>query len=411
MAAPPVTRGAPPRRAALRVIAGRGVARACIQLSLLALLPVWGADDFGRYVAATGTFAWLQVLVLGVEKAALTAIPRTPVLGAHVVRMLLVRATAPFVVAIAATAALAPVGGRPALYAAAAANTAGLGLLAVLAAMHRLADRPGRDSAGYVTYAAWVLAMGGLAVAGVLRPYGYLLALTAGLAVVCAAMAALIPRHRPLRSRPGMAGLLNRRVLLLGFSDVADAAGVSVLYIVLAATAPPAESALVYVLILISSALGAFGVLVLRLIQPATSLRLRGTAGGSGRALARRIAGWTAIAGGTVVLATVIARTVSGPAIGESRVLLGALVLVEMTAYCAVVYAVFLLENTNGAVLALTTAAALAGLTTTVGSALVATATLGAVGAFLALVVGLATKATTLHIRLSTEDRRVTTGG
>ncbi|RLK54309.1 hypothetical protein [Actinokineospora cianjurensis] len=396
-------------RAALRVIAGRGAARAGIQLSMLALLPVWGADDFGRYVAAAGTFAWVQTLVIGVEKSALTAVPRTRVLGPQVTWMLIARAAAPFGLGLLAMAALLPVGGLVALYAAAAANAAGLGLMSVLAAVHRLAERPGRDTAAFTTYAAWVVGMAGLAALGVLRPLGYLLALTGGLVVVCAVLAALVPRGRPHETREGLGSLLNRRVLLLGFSDVADTAGVSVLYIVLAVAATPSETALVYVLILISSALGAFGVLVLRLIQPATSLRLRGTGGVGGRELARRITGWTAAVAGLVVVA-VVALAALAP-VTESRLLLGFVVLVEMTSFCAVVYAVFLLENTNGAVLSLTTSAALASLVATSATALLATGPLGAVGAFAALVVGLATKAAVLRLRLtpSTVDLPVVT--
>ncbi|GAA3014123.1 hypothetical protein [Actinokineospora diospyrosa] len=393
-------------RAALRVIAGRGAARAGIQLSMVALLPVWGADDFGRYVAATGTFAWLQTLVLGVEKSALTAVPRTRMLGPQVTRMLLIRAALPFAIGLLITAALLPVGGLVALYAAAATNAAGLGLLSVLAAVHRLASRPGRDTAAFLSYAAWVVGMAGLAAVGLLRPVSYLLALTGGLIVVCAVLAALVPRDRPHETRPGLATLLNRRVFLLGFSDVADTAGVSVLYIVLAVAAKPAETALVYVLILVSSALGAFGVLVLRLIQPATSLRLRGTGGVGGRALARRISGWTAVIASLVVVTVAVLGTLAP--VSDNRILLGVVVLVEMTTFCAVVYAVFLLENTNGSVLSLTTSAALASLIATSVAAIAATGPLGAVGAFLALVVGLATKAIVLHTRLS---REVTTVG
>ncbi|WP_051385531.1 hypothetical protein [Actinokineospora inagensis] len=395
--------------AALRVIAGRGAARAGIQLSMLVLLPVWGADDFGRYVAATGTFAWLQMLVLGVEKSALTAVPRTRRLGPQVTRMLLGRAAAPFGLGLLATAATAPVGGSVALYTAAATNAAGLGLLSVLAALHRLAARPGRDMAAFMAYAAWVVGMAGLAVAGVLHPYGYLLALVGGLVVVCAVLAALVSRDRPSPNRDGLGGLLNRRVLLLGFSDVADAAGVSVLYVVLAVAAKPAETALVYVLVLVSSALGSFGVLVLRLIQPAISLRLRGTSGSGGRALAKRITGWTAVVDSVLVVAVVVIGSLAP--VSENRVLLGLVVLVEMTSFCAVVYAVFLLENTNGAVLALTTSAAVASLVATTIAALAATGPLGAVGVFLALVVGLATKASVLHTRLSTEATAPTTVG
>ncbi|EWC60233.1 hypothetical protein UO65_4479 [Actinokineospora spheciospongiae] len=393
----------------VRVVLGRGVARGAIQLSLLGLLPVWGADAFGRYVAATGAFTWVVGVVLGVEKAALTAVPRTRLLAAQTTRMLIGRAAALFAAGLLAAAALSPVGGAPALYGLAAANAAGMGLLSVLAAVHRLADHPERDSFGYAGYAVWVLGMGGLALAGVLRPYGYLLALTTGLVVACAVLAWLVPalRTRPTHRRD-LARLLNRRVVLLGLTDVTDSAGVSILFVVLAAVDKPADSALVYLMLLVSSTLGSFGILVLRLIQPSTSLRLRGTGGASGRLRARTMLGRTAIGAGGIAVATtgalLTARSTLGPdalaAIGRHPLAIGGLVLVEMTSFCMVVYAVFLLENTNGAVLSLTTSAALASLVATVATALVVVTTLGAVGAFLALVVGLAVKAAVLHARL-----------
>jgi hypothetical protein len=397
---------------ALRVIAGRATARGCAQLSLLLLLPVWGAAQFGSYVAAIGAFSWLAFAVTGVEKAALTMLPRTRILGTQCTRMLLGRAAAPLFVAVLATVALIPVGGAPALYAASAAFAAGQGLLSTLASVHRLAGRPERDSRAFACFSAWVAAAAGLAVAGVLSPYGYVLALVAGVTLDCAVLALLVPalRRRPAHARAGrrLGVTVSRRVILLGLSDVADNAGVSVLYLVLATTLPPADATLVYLTLLISGALGLFGVLVLRLLQPATSLRLRGAAGALGRRRARRITGWAAVVTiSAIILATVgalAAYSIGGrsllASIGSTYAALGAAVAVEMTAFCAVAYAGFLLENTNGAVLSLTSTAAVTGLTAVALAALLVIPILHAVGAVLALVIGLATKCTFLTLRL-----------
>lgn len=400
---------------ALRIIAGRGTSRACLQLSMLVLLPVWGAAEFGPYVAATGTFSWLVFAVIGVEKAALTLLPRTRVLTAHFTRMLLLRAAAPLAGTLLAALVLLPVGGALALYSAAAAFAAAQGLLTTLASVHRLAGHPERDSAAFVGSAVWVAAMATLAVVGVLSPYGYLLALVAGLTLDCAILALLVPalRGRPARTRSGrsLGRVVNRRVVLLGLSDVADNAGVSVLYVVLAASSPPADAALVYVMLIVSSVLGSLGMLVLRLLQPTTSLKLRGAGGADGRRRARRITGWsTAVSGSVVLVATigaVYAYTTGGTArlasIGSDRVALGITLAVEMTVFCAIMYAVYLLENTNGAVLSLTSSSAVAGLVTTAVAAVLAIPVLHAVGAILALVVGLATKGIVLTVRLRRE--------
>jgi hypothetical protein len=405
-------------RPALRIIAGRGISRACIQLSVLVLLPVWGLAEFGRYVAAVGMFAWLMLLVMGVEKAALTALPRTRSLTGQYTRMLLGRAATPLAVTGAAAVLLAPVGGTPALLAAAAAWMSGQGLLTVLAATHRLNDHPGRDSAAFLAMAGWVLGATALAAAGLLDPYGYLVTLLAGIVADCAVLALLVPALRvpPVRVRAGRRhrSLINRRIVLLGLSDVADASAVSVLYLLISAVGRPADSATLYVVIVVSSALGGLALLLLRLRQPVTSLRLRGPGGEFGLRQAGRVTGWAAaVTAGTVTLAlaaVLAAYAVSGAAgvaaIGSSRLVLAALVVVEMTVFCALLYAVNLLENTNGAILLLTSTAAIAGLAGTAFVAVLAIPVLHAVGAMLALVAGLAAKAGLLHLRTRPATRQ-----
>jgi hypothetical protein len=325
-------------------------------------------------------------------------------------RMLLARAAAPLAVALVAVVVLLPFGGRPMLYAAAAAYSAGLGLLSALAARHRLAGHPGRDAAAYLVFAGWIAVMATLAVLGVLAPVGYLLALVTGLIIDCAVLALALPslRGRPVRSGRRLSAMVNRRVVLLGLSDVFDAGATATLYVMLAAVATPTETATVYLVLLVSGLLAGFTVLLLRLAQPRFSLRLRGVGGSTGRLRARRLSGWAALVTGgaltAAVLGLVFAAVAGGPgavaAIGSSPVALWVVVAVEMTTFCVVLFAVFLLENTNGLALSTTSAAALTGLVATGCAAVILVPVLHAVGALLALVAGLAAKASFLHQRL-----------
>jgi hypothetical protein len=381
------------------VIAGRAAARGTAQLSMLALLPTWGAAEFGTFAAALGTFVWLWALVNGAEKAALTLLPRTPTLAPQYTRTLLARAATPLCGTAVVALALAPAGGVPALYAAAAVYSAGQGLLQVLAALHRLDGRAARDSAAYLALAGWVVTMTALAIFGVLGPYAYLLAVTVGVLVDCAVLARLVPalRTRPPRVRAGWRPrvLLARRMVLLGLSDVADSASVATLYVVLTATGRPADSALVFVVLLVSGVLGSLGVLVLRLAQPTVSMRLRGPAGRDGRRRARRLTAAAALltAGGGVL---------AGSGVLPSGLALGMVTGVEIVAFVLVLYAVYLMENTTGTILSTTASAAALGLVATAVAALLAVPALGALGAVLALVVGLCAKATVLFLRSAT---------
>lgn len=387
--------------AAIRVVAGRAVARAGIQLSLVALLPVWGAAEFGRYAGAVGAFGWLVFLVLGAEKTALTVLPRTPRLAALVARTLLARAAGIFGIGLAAAAALAPAGGTPALFGAAAAYAAGQGVLSTLASLHRLDGHPGREGAAFAAFAVGVVALTGLAVAGTLSSYGYLLGLIACVSVVSAVLAAGL-RGR-VRYRRAIGLPLTRRMVLAALPEVADSASIAVLYVLLAVAGTPEAAALVYVAMLVSNVAGGFAVLLMRIAQPATSLRMRGVAGGTGRHRARRISAVTAlVAGGAVVVVLLAAQVtaVAGP------VWFWGVLAVELTTFAAVAYAMYLVENTNGAALAKTSSAAVLGLAVTAATAPALVAAFGALGALLALVAGLAGKAGLLHLRLRDGVRR-----
>ncbi|MGX7826271.1 hypothetical protein ACTG9Q_14375 [Actinokineospora sp. 24-640] len=402
--------GRPRLSGVLRVVAGRGAARACISLSAVVLLPAWGAERFGQFVAATGTFVFLLFLVTGAEKTILTAVPRTRELAHQVTRVVLARAATPVAVCLVVAAALAPLGGLPALYGLGSVYLAGQGLLSALASTHRLLGHPTRDSLGFIALACHVLGATALAFFGHLEPYGYLLVLVGGVLAVCAVLAAMVPavRTRPSRPRGGLGPLLTRRAVLASLTDVADAASISVIYVLLALLASPADVAMVYLATLVSAALGGLALLLLRIAQPATSLRMRGAGGRAGRAQARKISGVamavTAVALGVVLAVAAHAWAGGGTAavreFGAEPLALAGVTLVEMTVFCAVVYAVYLLENTTGAALRTTGSSAAVGLAATAATSVLLVPVLGAVGAMTALVVGLAAKAAWLRVRL-----------
>jgi hypothetical protein len=246
-----------------------------------------------------------------------------------------------------------------------------------------------------VALALWVAAMTGLALAGVLGPYGYLLTLVVGVVAVSAVLAAGISTERA-RRRGRLGRLLSRRIGLLGLSEVADSASISVLYLLITVAGLPGAAALVYAAMVVSNVAGGFTMLLMRIAQPATSLRLRGVAGHTGRARARRLSGWAcAGAGAAVVLGTLVLDPLRG-----SHFALWTVVAVEMTVFTAVGYAMYLLENTDGVALATTSSAAVVGLLATTGAAFVAIPVGHAVGAVLALVAGLAAKAGFLWVRI-----------
>jgi hypothetical protein len=80
-----------------------------------------------------------------------------------------------------------------------------------------------------------------------------------------------------------------------------------------------------------------------------------------------------------------------------SYVILAVLVVVETTLYAVVLYAGFLVENTNNSVLRLTSTAALLGLAATTLSSAFFVPVLGPTGGFVALILAIAVKAFALR--------------
>jgi hypothetical protein len=186
-------------------------------------------------------------------------------------------------------------------------------------------------------------------------------------------------------------------------SDVVDTLGISVIYLGLAASGQITDSGPLYLALLAAAMAGQLVFYLLRVAQPATSARLRGTGGNAGRVralgllrLGERFG--TGFAAVFAVLATVPATR--GLLLGDGAtlaVVLGVLVCVEIGLFLTVLYAGYLLENTNSKILVVTSSAAVAGLLAAGVLALVLVPMLGAVGGLAVLVLAVTVKASAMR--------------
>ncbi|MBB4905738.1 hypothetical protein [Actinophytocola algeriensis] len=396
---------APPRLSVMvRLAAGRGVFRLASQLMAVALAVVWGAESFGRFANAMGLCAWLLFVPTAAEKAALKVLPRMRFLTAQVARLVVRLAAAPVLALVAAfaVALLVDPQGTVTLYLVTAAWSAATGLLMTVSGLQRLRGRPMLDAAAFGAMTAVVLA--GTAVTWVAgwSPTTHLSLLLAGLLAVTGYSLAALPRDWVLGVRSGRRLLpaLGRSTWLLGLSELLDVAALSTVYLVLALTGQTTDSGPLYLAVLVASMAGSLVLYQLKLYQPATSARLRGAGGAGGRARTFRLLR-TAERGG-FAFAAVVAVLVAFPAGRDllatgSYVVLGAVLAVEVAVSTLVMYANFLLENTNSSVLTITSVSAVVGLVATALIALAVVPWLGAAGGLTALVLAAAVKAGTLR--------------
>lgn len=397
-----------PRPATLfRLLAGRGAFRGSVQAMSIALVAVWGVAEFGHYANALGLWAWLSLAVATPEKAALKVLPRTRNLTPALARMTVWLSAAPLLGLLAALVVvvlLAPTS-TVTFYLAAATWSAGVGVLTTLAGLHRLHGRPVLDAVGFlaagcvvavVTTTTWLTGW---------APRYHLLALVAGIVVIVAGSLGALPRdwvrgpRSPRRLLPRMA----RVILLLGVSDVVDGLGIGLVYAVLAASGQVTDSGPLYLAILGSVMVCQLVFYVLRVAQPATSARLRGTGAAAGRrralALLRRSERWGAA---VVVILAVLAVVPGTRAVlladgGTLAVVLGVLMVVETALFVVVMYASYLLENTDNAILVVTSSAAVTGLAVTGVLAVVLVPLLGAAGGVAVLTIAVVAKASVMR--------------
>ncbi|MEV0592903.1 hypothetical protein [Nonomuraea cavernae] len=403
-----VTVAVPRTATILRLLIGRGAFRIGVQVTAVALVAVWDGPAFSLYAGAVGQCAWLLLAGDAPEKAALKTLPRTRRLGPAVARLSLAMAAVPTLVLLAAlvpVAVFAPLSAATA-YLAAGTWSACTGLLMAVSGLHRLRGRPGLDTVAFGATGGVVLAVTAATLLVGWAPQVHLLLLLAGTLVVTAAAVAALPRDW-LRRPPGaprrrLLGKLARLTWLLGVADLCDALCFALVYLVLAVSGLASQSGTLYLALLPAVAVCQVVVYLLRVTQPATSHRLRGVQGRSGRSRARRLLrlGERLGAGFAAVFALLLAVPVTRGHLtaGEPPVLaLGLLVGVVLILFLIVMYAGYLVENTNNDVLVVTSSGALVGLVATGLLAAALVPWLGALGALAALALSIPIKAHTMR--------------
>jgi hypothetical protein len=294
-----------------------------------------------------------------------------------------------------------------ALYLCTAVWWTGTGLLMTVSGLHRLSGRPALDAVAFGVAAALVAAATAVTWFAGLDPRTHMLVLPAGIAVIVVAATVALPRSwrrpRVAPRRRLVRGFL-RSTWLLGLSELLDAATVSSVYLVLAAAGRVGDSGPFYLAMTVSAFLCSFLLYQLKLHQPAASVRLRGAGAAHGRARAvalLRAVEWSGVGVGVALAAALslpAGRAVLTTSGGVSWfVVLAVLVLAEMVMAMLVMYAVFLVENTNSSVLRLTGSAAVIRFVANLLFAAALVPALGAVGGFTAIMLGLAAKASALR--------------
>jgi hypothetical protein len=381
----------------LVLLAGRGTFRTTSQLAPLALAATWGPGRLGEYASAIGLSAWTMFIAFSGEKAALKILPRTRRISGAVVRVVLAIAAAPLMLAMLALAAGMATAVRPiaVLCLVAVLWGASIGLLQVVAGLHRLRGAPIYDAAAFLCVAGSVAVTTVLAYHFSWSPLRQLVSISVAALVVVLAILLKLPRAWLLpkrgESRRRVAGRVLRTCCLLGLPELLGSTSVAVCYLALTLTGQRADSGPFYVAIVVSGFCSATIIYLLRLGQPATSARLRGLAAATGRQQTRRVLG---IAAATSALCTVaLACVLAVPGIGDTGtrngLLLCALTLVEIPLFALVSYASYLLENTDGRALSITSGAAIAGLGAVGLAVVVLVPALGAAGAMGSLVISL----------------------
>lgn len=389
----------PPRRVAT-LLAGRAGFRLGAWLAGLGLLATWGSDRFAAYAGAIGVTGWLvTVSSSGTEKTALTLLPRSPRAGLH--RFLLRLAVVPVAAAVAASPlALADV--VPAELAAAAVYSTAIGAVAVLVAVLRLQGSYGWDAGAFALLGLAHLATVLLARLADLGPAAVLWVLAAVSCAVAAGVLVAVRRVRPAAvgsegpstavdgGQPSRRGVLEM-VALMGGVEVLNTLGIAVVYAVLHATAPPAESSRLYVLLLVSQAFTGAFLYLLRLAVPAASLRGAGDPATAVR-LARTALGRAALVTGAVGLVVAVAGW-SGPGGGTGIALVVVALGAGLAGFAVVTYASMRVETTDAHGRRLAGLAALVGLAGVAAGALVLVPRSGALGGLTAMVLGTALQA------------------
>jgi len=257
-----------------------------------------------------------------------------------------------------------------------------LGLLQVAVGLHRVRGNPYRDSATYLLMTVAVVVLTAATLHFGWSPLAQLGMLAAAALTAAAVLLALLPAEWVLRRGPAaprpIALIVLRSCVLLGVPELISSVSVSICYLALRLSGERAGSGPFYVAMTITGFCTAALLYLMRLRQPAASLRLRGPGGRLGRERARKVLriAFAVCAAGVLLL-------VIGP---SGHLLLALLTGLEVPLFGLVFYAGYLVENTDGRSPALTAGSAVAGLVAlSAGAALLvpAAASAGAMGALL----------------------------
>lgn len=389
------------------LLASRAVSRLVYLATTVLLLPAWGEQRYGFYAAAMATLGWVVApVVLGPEKAVLKVVPRAPRTGPMVSDALLIAAwalPAPFV-AWFVLMLLVDVTGPAVVYAGVAAMLVSLGCVQLVAALHRVAGRPRYDALAFLALAMVQLGLLGVAMAGHLAPAGYLACMTGGHLAVNLVLTLRLPRpSASILRRPRFLGRLGWTAVLLAGTDLYLHGVTAPLFALLAASTYAGQVGVFYILTTLWSTLLTTLLYVFRVYAPMVSVGLVGRAGPAGRdraaRLARRVtvynAAWLVLAGSVVVLAGLTDL----PSETHQLLVWVGLLATRAPAVVGMLWAGYVLENTDA------TAPRVVGLAATVGLAAAALAGIaavpaqGAVGLIIAAAVGDLAFALTIALR------------
>ncbi|MEU7874333.1 hypothetical protein [Dactylosporangium sp. NPDC049140] len=380
-------RGAIRGRLILSLLAGRGGYRVATVLSNVLLLAAWGEAGFAGYALVMGGFtAVLYLTAFGVEKSALTLLPRVRRVRGELTAVFVALSAGPGLLALIGIGGYGLATGKPPMWLLAGALAVGLGLNQVLVGLHRALGRPWRDVANHGVLVAAVAAATGGALLG-LGPTGVLAVLLTAVAVLdLALLPGLAARPRGLR-RPAMLRPAAGTAVLMSAGELAAAGTVSAVFLVLDHTGRAGQSGPLYLAVSASALLAnAFGYL-LRIVQPHVSLALHRSR--AERPAARRAARGLrllALAGPPWVVAATATAAWGydrGPA-----VVLGGLYLACLPVFFGLGSVNFLLENGDRHTLRRTAIGSATGLAGAVLAALVLVPWLGAPGAIAAMATG-----------------------
>ena len=402
------------------LLAGRGAYRLAQMAATVTLLPLWGTARYGTFAGAVAAFYWVIALLLtGPEKTVLKLLPRAPRTGPLILRAVLALLWVVPVPVIVAFAALVAAGNRGpvAIYLGVAAMATTSGALLLLVGLLRAVGRPWYDSRTFFILTVVQVGMLGLAALG-LGPLGYIGCMVAIQAFLCVVL--LVRLGRPslrIRSRPGFVRRMLWTVVLIGSPEVCLYMCISVLVALLSASAFRDQVGELFAVEVVWSAGVNLLLYVLRVYTPQMSVRLVGASGAAGRRSARRIVGWVILGDLAYVAAIVTALTttdlLAASRGGHALLVWAALFGGRTPMLVFLIFANYLVENSDARSTRITGVAALAGLVAATVAGLVAVPLIGGVGVLMSFAVAGIVQAAVLWGRLgrSTESARVWAGG